>query len=197
MFENLRRDSVRYAEQGGWLTHPGFWVVAIYRFGVWAHALPSPFLRIPMWVLYRVLRIPWSMRNVDLWAGKTGARIGAGFCLIHPENVYICRGVEIGEDCLIFHEVTLGTGPTPGRPKLGNKVDIYSGARLLGGVKVGDGAIIGPNCVVSRDVPAHSIVMVAPCKIIPQSMASETSRILRAATPGAETAAPPAPSRRE
>ena len=171
MFENLRRDGERYSSDGGWFGHPGFWAVATYRMGVWAHALPSPFLRLPLWVVYRLLRLPWRVFNVNLWAGPRGARIGAGFCLLHPANVYIGRGVEIGEDCLIFHEVTLGMGPVPGVPRIGNNVDIYPGARVLGGIVVGDGAIVGPNCVVSRDVPAHSTVMPTPCRIIPQSPA--------------------------
>ena len=47
MFENLRRDSAKYEDIGGWHAHPGFWIVAIYRLGVWAHSLPA-FLRIPM-----------------------------------------------------------------------------------------------------------------------------------------------------
>ncbi|HVS17151.1 MAG TPA: serine acetyltransferase [Planctomycetota bacterium] len=180
MFENLRRDSARYANDGGWFTHPGFWVVATYRLGVWAHSLRNPLLRLPMWVVYRVLRFPCALWNVALWAGPDGARIGAGFCLIHPVNVYISHGVEIGEDCLIFHEVTLGTGPIPGRPKIGNHVDIYAGARLVGGVVVGDYAVVGPNCVVSRDVPAHSSVVVAQCRIIPHSMRAEAEPKARA-----------------
>jgi serine O-acetyltransferase len=171
MFENLRRDSARYADQGGWYTHPGFWIVATYRMGVWAHTLPSSFLRIPVWVLYRLLRFPWRLLfNVDLWAGPRGARIGAGLCLIHPANIVIGAGVEIGEDCLIFHDVTLGTGHVPGVPKIGRNVDIYVGARVLGGVVVGDGSMVGANCVVTRDVPPGSVVLAAPCRVIPRSL---------------------------
>lgn len=167
MFENVRRDSAKYAD--GWYTHPGFWIVAIYRFGVWAHSLPF-FFRIPMWVLYRILKLPTRIFNVSLWAGRSGARIGAGVCLIHPFSIIIGPGVEIGEDCLIFHEVTLGTGPTPGVPKIGNNVDIYVGARVLGGVVIGDGSMVGANCVVTRDVPPRSVVLAAPSRVIPRSL---------------------------
>ena len=93
-----------------------------------------------------------------------------GLCLIHPTNVMIGGGVELGEDCLIFHDVTIGTGTMPGVPKIGNKVDIYPGARLLGGIAIGDGCMIGANCVVTRDVPAGSVVVVAPSRIIPRSL---------------------------
>jgi serine O-acetyltransferase len=189
MFENLRRDSSKYARFGKWYAHPGFWIVAAYRLGAWAHTLPSPFLRIPFLVLYRLVKLPLRIFNVSLWAGPHGARVGAGLCLIHPSNVMIGRGVEIGEDCLIFHDVTLGTGPVPGRPKVGNNVDIYVGARVLGGIVVGDHSMIGANCVVSRDVPAESIVVTAPCRVVPRSLSPVARAADRRAAEGAAQAA--------
>src|SRR6266850_871609 len=171
MLDNLRRDSARYAGLGGWQTHPGFWIGAVYRFGVWAHSRPRRWLRWPLWVLYRLLRLPLGIFfHVDLWAGAHGARIGPGLCLIHPTNVMIGGGVEIGEDCLIFHDVTIGTGALPGKPKIGNKVDLYVGARVLGGIAIGDGCMIGANCVVTRDVPEGSVVVAAPSRVIPHAL---------------------------
>lgn len=170
MFDNLRRDAARYAELGGWYAHPGFWIGAVYRLGMWASSLPHALLRLPFWILYRLLRLPLRIFNVDVWAGARGARIGPGLCLIHPANIIIGRGVEIGENCLIFHEVTLGTGPTPGIPKIGDNVDIYVGARVLGGVTVGDGSMIGANCVVTKDVPAHSVALAPAMRVIPRSL---------------------------
>jgi serine O-acetyltransferase len=170
MFEHLRRDSQRYQELGGWLGHPGFWIGAVYRFGMWAGALRSPLLRLPMWILYRLVRLPLRVFGVDLWAGPRGARIGPGLCLIHPSGILIGRGVEIGEDCLIFHEVTIGTGAAEGVPKIGNNVDIYVGARLLGGIHIGDGCMIGANCVVTKSVPAGSVVVAPPNRVIPRSL---------------------------
>lgn len=171
MFEKLRRDITKYGDHGHWYTNPGFWIVAIYRFGVWADSLPSNFFRLPMRVLYHILKLPLRSYNVHLWAGRRGgSRIGAGLKLIHPINVLIGNGVEIGEDCLIFNEVTLGTGQKPGVPKIGNNVDIYPGARVLGGVVIGDHSMIGANCVVTRDVPAESIILAAPSRVIPRSL---------------------------
>lgn len=170
MFENLRRDITKYEDHGRWYTNPGFWIVAIFRFGVWADSLPSKSLRIPMWVLYRLLKLLFRGNHVLLWAGSRSARIGAGLKLIHPTNIMIGSGVEIGEDCLIFHDVTLGTGRIPGTPKIGNNVDIYPGARVLGGVKIGDHSMVGANCVVTRDVPPNSIILPAPSRVIPRSM---------------------------
>jgi len=170
MFENLQRDRERNTDYGRWYPNSGFWIVAIYRFGTWAHTLPSVFLRIPMWALYRLIKLPFFIYNVHLWAGSGGARIGAGLRLIHPTNVMIGSGVEIGKDCVIFHDVTLGTGQIPGTPKIGDNVDIYPGARILGGVKIGDRSMVSANCVVTRDVPPESIILTAPSRVIPRSL---------------------------
>ena len=93
MFENLRCDAKRYDP---WYWNAGFWITAIYRYGMWASALPWP-LRLPMWISYRIVHLLFFRRyNVHLWAGRGGARIGPGLCLIHPTNVMIGKGVEIG-----------------------------------------------------------------------------------------------------
>lgn len=170
MFENLRRDIKTYEVYGRWYTNTGFWIVAIYRFGMWSDSLPSNFLRLPMWLFYRLLKLAFRSNHILLWAGSRGARIGAGLRLIHPTNVLIGGDVEIGEDCLIFNDVTLGTGQTPGMPKIGNNVNIYPGARVLGGVTIGDNSMVGANCVVIRDVPPDSIVLSPPSRVIPRSL---------------------------
>ena len=170
MFENLRRDLEKYEDCGGWYKNAGFWIVAIYRFGMWADSLPSQFLRIPMWGFYRILNLSLRRYNVHLWAGQSGTRIGAGLKLIHPTNIMVGSGVVIGEDCLIFHDVTLGTGQIPGTPKIGSKVDVYPGARVLGGVKIGDHSMVGANCVVTRDVPQDSVVVSPPSRVIPRTL---------------------------
>jgi serine O-acetyltransferase len=169
MFENLRRDSARYANVGRWYTQSGFWITAIYRLGVWADSMPSRFLRIPIWALYRLLKLPFGIFNVRLWAGPGGSRIGAGLCLLHPSNITIGPKVEIGENCLIMREVTLARGHIPGTPKIGNNVDIYVGARVLGGVVIGDSTLVGANCVITKDVPPRSIVLTAPSRVMPRS----------------------------
>ncbi len=164
----LRRDAARYSELLGWWREPGFWVGAMYRLGSWAHTLPFV-PRVPVMIVYKFLWLPWALiLNVSLSAR---ARIGPGLCLIHPRNVYIAAQSEIGENFLVFHEVTLGSGPLPpGWPRIGNGVDVYVGAKLLGGITVGDGAKIGANCVVNRNVAPGSVVVVAPNRVVPQAL---------------------------
>jgi serine O-acetyltransferase len=166
MFEALRRDRARYAEVGQvWYRHAGFWVGSTYRLGAWARSLPNPVLRVLVGIVYRLLVIPWRLfNNVEIPAG---ARIGPGLCLVHPNNILMGDSVEIGEDCLIFHEVTLGTGVAPGLPRIGNRVQLFVGVRVLGPVEIGDGSKIGANCVITRSVPPASVVVSAPNRIIP------------------------------
>lgn len=188
MFDNLRRDITKYKDPA-WYVSPGFWIVAIFRFGMWSASLPNGFLRIPTWVLYRLLRLPLR-HHVHLWAGCGGPRIGAGLHLIHPTNVMIGSDVEIGEDCLIFHDVTLGTGQIPGMPKIGNNVDIYPGARVLGGVRIGNRSMVGANCVVTRDIPAESMLLAAPGRVIPRSLSPVARAVDSANAAGIEPTPP-------
>jgi serine O-acetyltransferase len=176
MFNSLQRDRAVY--KGVWYRRSGFWIVAVYRFGNWADSLPSILLRTPAWTLYLCLKLITGAftSNIFLWAGRRGAQIGSGLCLVHPANVMIGRGVVIGENCQIYHEVTLGTGQVPGTPKIGNRVTIYPGARLLGGIAIGDKTMIGANCVVTKDVPPNSVVLSTPSRVIPRSLSTQARR---------------------
>ena len=158
MFSNLRCDAASYAKYGGWLRAPGFWIVAIYRLGMWSVELPQP-LRLLFWLVYRLLHLSYFFFNVHMWAGARGSRLGSGLCLIHPNNIYVGPGVRIGRNCLIHHEVTLGFGHVPGTPQIGDNVTLYPGARILGGVQIHDDAVVGAKCVVVRDVAKATIVM--------------------------------------
>jgi serine O-acetyltransferase len=172
MFEALRKDRARYTELGGAWKRLGYWVGATYRLGMWAYSLPRG-IRIPVLILYRIFKTPWVViLNVEIPVGPRGARIGPGLCLIHPRNILIPGGTEIGDNFLVFHEVTLGTGARPGVPRIGNDVDVYVGARVFGGITIGDGSMIGANCVVTRNVPPRSVVLQGPARILPRSLAA-------------------------
>jgi len=81
------------------------------------------------------------------------ARIAGGLMLPHPTGVVVHPEAVIGPNCLLFQQVTIGTGPKPGVPRLGGHVDVGPGAKILGGVTIGDHAVIGANAVVLTDVP--------------------------------------------
>lgn len=90
----------------------------------------------------------------------------------HPYGIIISILANIGNNCTIYQNVTIGTdkyehGGLEGYyPTIGSNVTIYSGAVICGPVKIGDGAVIGANAVVKNDVPPKAVVAGVPAKII-------------------------------
>ena len=98
-----------------------------------------------------------------------GATIGRRLVIDHGMGIVIGETAEIGDDCLIYHGVTLGgTGKDTGKrhPTIGNNVMISTGAKVLGPFKVGDNSRIAANAVVLSEVPADSTAVGIPAKIV-------------------------------
>ena len=97
-----------------------------------------------------------------------GAQIGRRFFIDHGMGVVIGETAEVGDDVMLYHGVTLG-GRTLKRvkrhPTVGNRVTMGAGARVLGPVVIGDGAQIGANSVVVKDVPAGAVATGVPAVI--------------------------------
>ncbi len=107
-----------------------------------------------------------------------GAQIGERFVIDHGAGVVIGETAIIGNDCLIYHGVTLGGVSTlreKRHPTLGNGVLIGAGAKILGPIVLGDGAKVGANSVVNKDVEAQTTVAGIPARPINKapSMRSE------------------------
>jgi serine O-acetyltransferase len=94
-----------------------------------------------------------------------GAKLGKRLVIDHGMGVVIGETAEIGDDCVIFHGVTLGGtkfDPIKRHPTVGNKVLIGTGAKILGPITLGDGCRIGANAVITRDVAPGVIMFAAP-----------------------------------
>lgn len=108
-----------------------------------------------------------------------GARIGRRFFIDHGMGVVIGETAEIGDDCTLYHGVTLGgTSWTPGKrhPTLGKGVVIGAGAKVLGPLMVGENARIGSNAVVVKDVPAGATVVGIPGRVVAKSDAGVSAQ---------------------
>jgi serine O-acetyltransferase len=100
------------------------------------------------------------------------ANIGGGLLIPHPNGIVIHPDALVGPNCLIFQQVTIGTGgKLPGVPRIGGHVDIGAGAKILGGVTIGDHAKIGANAVVLGDVPALATAVGIPAVVRPTDTA--------------------------
>lgn len=98
-----------------------------------------------------------------------GARIGSGLFIDHGMGVVVGETAEIGNNCTIYHNVTLGgTGKAKGKrhPTLGDNVLVGAGAKLLGDIKIGSNSMIGANSVVLNEVPADATIVGVPGKIV-------------------------------
>jgi serine O-acetyltransferase len=101
---------------------------------------------------------------LDCIVGR-GAEFGPGFVLIHATGVVINGEVRGGRNVFVEHQVTVGA---EGRqsPVLGDDVFIGAGAKVIGSIRVGDGAKIGANAVVVKDVEAHTTVVGVPARCV-------------------------------
>lgn len=117
----------------------------------------------------RLLRGSAVLRH-RFWSVVTGAdiplncQLGGGLMMPHPTGIVIHPGAQVGPNCIIFQQVTLGTLASGGFPVVGGHVDIGAGAKLLGPIRVGDHAVIGANAVVVTDVPEHHVAVGVPAR---------------------------------
>lgn len=166
LLSRLREDLVA---NGRHWTSAGFHAIAVYRFGVWARHQKGLAGRI-VTLLYRVLNA--FVRNLYSVELPHRATIGHRPRFPHPAGVVISQLAEVGDDCMIRQNVTIGsvTGgrkrTPPYAPKLGNGVEVGAGAVIIGGITIGDGARIGPNAVVMTDVPPGGTAFASPAKVM-------------------------------
>ena len=139
--------------------------VALLYSGV--HAIWSYRVANTMWTKAPVLRplaralsqVARSLTGIEIHPGAT---IGRRFFIDHGMGVVIGETAEVGDDVLMYHQVTLG-GRSRGRekrhPTVGNRVLLGAGAKIIGAITIGDDAKIGANALVVKDVAPGAVVV--------------------------------------
>ena len=109
--------------------------------------------------------LKWLVLRHRFWSAITGAdiplncNIGGGLLIPHPNGIVIHPDAQIGVNCLIFQQVTIGSRNSPGVPRIGDHVDIGAGAKILGPVKIGAHARIGANAVIIKNVESGVVAL--------------------------------------
>ena len=164
LWQQIKEDWIAHGKD--W-TKPGFRAVAVQRFGVWRMKIKPKLLRSPFSILYRALyRKIRNNYGIDLpYTVKLGRRV-----IIEHQSCIIIHGYStIGDDCIIRQGVTIGNRYIENpfeTPKLGARVNIGAGAKILGNVSIGDDVNIGANAVVLVDIPTNQTAVGIPARII-------------------------------
>ena len=146
--------------------NPAVWAIFWYRLG---RAIYGP--GIPVWIcpplkLLHALGAVWFDAFLQMRL-NVKAQIGPGLMIAHSGGITLHPDVVIGANCDLAHQVTIGSPGAGGRgvPRIGDAVYIGTGAVLIGPIYVGDGARIGANSLVNRDVEQGSTVMGVPAEV--------------------------------
>ena len=155
-----RRDPAARSKLEIFLLYPGVHAILYHRVAHWLYCRNWKFLA-------RCVS-QWSR----FWTGieiHPGAKIGRRLVMDHGMGIVIGETAEIGDDCLIYHGVTLGgTGKDHGKrhPTLGNNVMVSAGAKVLGPFKVGDNSRIAANAVVLSEIPPEATAVGVPARVV-------------------------------
>lgn len=176
LFQTATRDLKRYWRKD---THAltkikiifltqGIWVTLLYRLGAYLHQKKKRFLcaRVAMpfcTVLHKIAEI---LTGISI---PFTAHIGPGLYIGHFGCIIIGKDTVMGENCNISQGITIGQAGRGGRqltPKLGNRIYIGPGAKIFGGIQIGDDVAIGANSVVTKSLPNKAVAVGIPAKII-------------------------------
>lgn len=168
MFSGIKED-IRSVFERDPAARSAFEVLTTYPglHAIWLHRLSHRLWRAEWrWLARWLSTIGRWLTGVEI---HPGAKIGRRFFIDHGMGVVIGETAEIGDDCTLYHGVTLGgTSWSPGKrhPTLGKGVVIGAGAKVLGPLYVGENARIGSNAVVVKDVPVGATVVGIPGRVV-------------------------------
>ena len=142
------------------LLYPGFHVLVFHRIAHFFHSLGFKF------IARLISQIARFITGIEI---HPGAKIGKRLFIDHGMGIVIGETTTIGDNCTIYHGVTLGgTGKEKEKrhPNIGNNVIIGCGAKVLGPIKIGDNVKIGANAVVLKEVFDNATIVGVPGKTI-------------------------------
>lgn len=151
------------------LSRPGLQALWLHRLGVYATTLPK-LLRWPLDIVYVLgFRFIRAFYGIEL---RRTVNIGRRMEIAHQHGIVIHAYAHFGDDCIIRQGVTFGISNDweQGKgPVIGNNVSFGVGSIVVGNITIGDNVNIGPNCVISNDVPSDRTLFIPPPRVIPKN----------------------------
>ncbi|MBU0579681.1 MAG: serine O-acetyltransferase [Candidatus Margulisbacteria bacterium] len=136
-------------------------------YAIWLHRIAHVLYILHLPIIPRLIsQINRFLTGIEI---HPGAKISKFFFIDHGMGTVIGETAEIGEHCILYHEVTLGgTGLQKGKrhPTIGNHCVIGAGAKVLGNIIIGDNCKIGAGAVVTKNIPANSTVVGNPARFV-------------------------------
>jgi serine O-acetyltransferase len=160
------REDFKY--NGSSLFTQGFWALLVYRLGYARKKVPIAFVR-KIWGAFHFLFAKW----IEVFCGieiNINTQIGRRLTIEHSGGIILHPNAIIGDDVIIRQGVTLGNrrlSEPLAAPRIGSRVNIGAGAKLLGGIVIGNDVGIGANAVVLVDVPDRHLAIGVPATIRP------------------------------
>ena len=154
------RDPAARSTAEVFLLYPGFHAVIYHRLTHWLYLHKRFFLA------RMISQFARTMTGVEIHPGAT---IGRGLFIDHGMGIVFGETTEIGDNCTIYHGVTLGgTGKDTGKrhPTLGDNVLVGAGAKVLGPVYIGDNVRVGAGSVVLKNLPANATAVGVPAEVV-------------------------------
>jgi serine O-acetyltransferase len=164
-FDHIRSD---YRANGRKIGAQGFWALVIYRYGRWRYTIRPRWLRMPFSLIYHVaFKFIQILTGIEL---PCEVILGDNFVIDHFGGIIISGYAKFGNDCRIRDGVVVGLRHVdqPIAPIFGNNVDVGTGAKILGPIRIGNNVQIGANAVVLCDVPDDSIAVGVPAVVKPR-----------------------------
>lgn len=171
LLKTIKSDLKRHGGKGNpikvllvWFLNPSFRLLLNYRIGNYFAKRRNPVTNFIILILRK--------RQVHKWSCDISytATLGERINFPHPLGIVIGNGSKVGDDTMIWHNVTLGShGKSSSQvlyPTIQNQVKIYPGATVIGSIQIGNHATIGASALVNIDVPEKSTAIGIPCKII-------------------------------
>ena len=162
MFRTIAEDLKAHREG---ILAQGFWAVLVYRFSHPRMRCRVPVVR-QLWFVVNRLMGKWIEMTTGIMLPES-VIVGRRLSIEHFGSIIIHGKAVIGDDCVLRQGVTIGNldAVRNAAPRLGNRVQVGAGAKIIGGVTIGDDAVIGANAVVLQDVPAGALAVGIPAQI--------------------------------